>query len=113
MPINNIKRPEVTYMKINDLTLQKPGVTKEKEVKTEKTERNITTKENQLQGSPVRVEVSTKNLVENAKTKAMSLPEVREEKVARLREQIQSGTYQVSNRELARAMIGTLLSEMA
>jgi len=113
MPINNIKRPEVTYMKINDLTLQKSGVAKEKEIKTEKTEKNATTKENQLQLSPVRVEVSTKSLVENAKTKALNLPEVREEKVAKLREQIQSGTYQVSNRELAKAMIGTLLSEMA
>jgi len=113
MPINNIKRPEVTYMKINDLTLQKLGVAKEREIKTGKTEGKAPTKENQLQGSPVRVEVSTKSLVENAKAKAMSLPEVREEKVARLREQIQSGTYQVSNRELARAMIGTLLSEIA
>jgi len=113
MPINNIKRPEVTYMKINDLTLQKPGVAKEKEIKTGKTEGNVPTKENQLQRSPVHIEVSTKNLVENAKAKAMNFPEVREEKVAKLREQIQSGTYQVSNRELARAMIGTLLSEMA
>jgi negative regulator of flagellin synthesis FlgM len=41
------------------------------------------------------------------------MPEVRENKVAELKAQIESGTYQVSNRAIARAMVGTLLSEMA
>jgi len=111
MPINNVKSPEVMYMKINDLTLQKPNINREKEVRSEKT---TTSQKPETPARPEdRVQLSAKAIVENAKAKTANLPEVREEKVAQLREQIQSGTYQVSNRDLARAMIGTLLSEMA
>ncbi|MCD6490643.1 MAG: flagellar biosynthesis anti-sigma factor FlgM [Thermodesulfobacterium sp.] len=59
------------------------------------------------------VEVSSQKLVERAVNKTLSMPEVREEKVAEIREKIQSGTYRVSNREIARAMIANLLNEIA
>ncbi|MGC9141016.1 MAG: flagellar biosynthesis anti-sigma factor FlgM [Caldimicrobium sp.] len=112
MPINKIKNFEGTYMKINEITAQKTGITKEKEVRSERGKINVTNEK-----EPVRVEdrvrISAKTVVESARAKASNLPEVREEKVAQLREKIQSGTYQVSNREIARAMIGTLLSELA
>lgn len=59
------------------------------------------------------VEVSSQKLIESAVQKILSMPEIREEKVAQIKAQIQSGTYNVSNREIARAMIATLLDEIA
>lgn len=59
------------------------------------------------------VEVSSQKLVESAVQKTLSMPEIREEKVAQIKAQIQAGTYNVSNREIARAMIATLLDEIA
>jgi len=58
------------------------------------------------------VEVSSQKLIESAIQKISSLPEVREEKVSQIREKIQSGTYSISNREIARAMILNLLNEI-
>ncbi|PMP97568.1 MAG: flagellar biosynthesis anti-sigma factor FlgM [Thermodesulfobacterium geofontis] len=59
------------------------------------------------------VEVSSQKLIESAVQKTLSMPEIREEKVVQLKAQIQAGTYNVSNREIARAMIATLLDEIA
>jgi len=58
-------------------------------------------------------ELSSQKLVEKAVKKALSMPEIREEKVAQIKAQIKSGTYNVSNREIARAIIGNLLNEIA
>ncbi|QER42502.1 flagellar biosynthesis anti-sigma factor FlgM [Thermodesulfobacterium sp. TA1] len=63
--------------------------------------------------SPAVVELSSKKVVENAVKKAASLPEIREEKVSQIKAQIEAGTYNVSNREIARAMVGSLLNEIA
>ncbi len=119
MPINNIKNNAgVLYMKINDVKTINPQEVKQKEVRR---------KENPApaaQGAPVQrqeapqrvsdqVSLTTKRFVEEARTRAKSMPEVRENKVAELKAKIESGTYQVSNRAIARAMVGTLLSEMA
>uniref|UniRef100_A0A7V4N502 Negative regulator of flagellin synthesis n=1 Tax=Thermodesulfobacterium geofontis TaxID=1295609 RepID=A0A7V4N502_9BACT len=59
------------------------------------------------------VEVSSQKLIESAIQKILSMPEIREEKVAQIKAQIQSGTYNVSNREIARAMIANLLDKIA
>lgn len=58
------------------------------------------------------VEITSQRFIETAIRKAENLPEVREEKVNRIKEQVESGTYQVSNREIARAMIGSILNEI-
>ncbi len=119
MPISNIKNsPEVIYMKINDLGGIKPQNLRDKEVQRKETNQpeGVTPKV-QAQGKAVervtdQVSLATKRMIEEARAKASSMPEVREEKVAEIRKQIENGTYQVSNRALARAMVGTLLSEM-
>jgi negative regulator of flagellin synthesis FlgM len=59
------------------------------------------------------VEVSSQKLIESAVQKILSMPEIREEKVAQIKAKIQSGIYNVSNQEIARAMITTLLDEIA
>lgn len=58
------------------------------------------------------VELTSQRLIENAIRKTENLPEVREEKINRIKEQVESGTYQVSNRDIARAMIGSILNEI-
>ncbi len=113
MPINKINMFEGAYMKIDKLVPSKTGITKEKEVRTERNSVNTLNEKEASQKTQDQIRISAKAIIENAKSKASSLPEIREEKVSKLREQIQNGTYQVSNRELARAMIGTLLSELA
>jgi len=40
------------------------------------------------------------------------MPEIREEKVAQIKTQIKSGTYNVSNKEIACAIIGNFLKEI-
>jgi negative regulator of flagellin synthesis FlgM len=63
--------------------------------------------------SPAVVELSSQNLIEKAVKRTSQLPEIREEKIAQIKAQIEAGTYNVSNREIARAMVGTLLNEIA
>jgi len=59
------------------------------------------------------IKLSSQKLVEKAVKKALSMPEIREEKVAQIKAQIKSGTYNVSNKEIARAIIRNLLNEIA
>ncbi len=119
MPIYNIKNdPGVMYMKINDIKTANPPEVKQKEVKRrENPSPAAQGTQVQSQEAPQRVSdqvsLTTKRLVEEARARAKSMPEVRENKVAELRAKIESGTYQVPNRAIARAMVGTLLSEMA
>jgi len=123
MPINNIKNAgEVMYMKIAELgnkpvqnaerVENRQQVRERQQVRAEVRAGQAQTVQAQNQAQ-VRVEFGAKRIVEGAVKQAAKLPEVREEKVAQLREQIQQGTYQVSNRQIARAMIGNLLNEIA
>lgn len=57
------------------------------------------------------VELSSQKLIEYAMKKISSMPEIREEKITKIKAQIQAGTYNISNKEIARAMIKSLLSE--
>ena len=121
MPINNIKNiSEVMYMKINELG----GKNTEEVRQTRQNRREVVgtreTGEVQVQNrvqtrARVRevVRFQARNMVENAVNKAVNMPEIREEKVAQIKQQVQTGTYNVSNREIARAMIGNLLNEIA
>lgn len=47
----------------------------------------------------------TAKAVQEAKTQLDSVPDVREDKVAELREQIENGTYEVDSEKLAEKMI--------
>jgi len=119
MPINDIKNNAgVMYMKVNDIKTINPQEIKQKEIRRKENPAPL------AQGAPVQrqeapqrvydqVSLTTKRLVEEARARANSMPEIRENKVAELKAKIESGTYQVSNRAIARAMVGTLLSEMA
>ncbi len=123
MPINNIKNMgEVMYMKIAELG-NKPvqdanragdaqQVKNRQQVRGQAGARETQRAAQTQTQEQVRVEFGTKRMIEGAVKKAAQMPEVREEKVAQLREQIQQGTYQVSNRQIARAMIGGLLNEI-
>ncbi len=119
MPINNIKNAgEVMYMKIAELgnkNVQNTDNIEKKQIRAQERVRTRTRAQvnNQAASQEVRAEFSTRKMVEAAVKQAAQMPEVREEKVAQLREQIQQGTYQVSNRQIARAMIGGLLNEIA
>lgn len=111
MPINNIKSVEGNYMKINELTTQKTNV--KREVQRERpVEGNVNKAENQEVAPKDKVEIAFSQVVDRAVNKSKELPEIREEKVARVREAIEKGTYQVSNRDLARAMLRSLLTEI-
>ncbi len=116
MPINNIKNmPEVMYMKINELGGRNIGDLKN--IKEARKRENPARPAAVRQEAPARatevVEFSAKNMVQNAVKKAAAMPEIREEKVAQIKAQVQAGTYNVSNREIARSMIGNLLNEIA
>ncbi len=51
--------------------------------------------------------------IQEAKKIIDSMPDIREEKVARLKEQIQNGTYQVDGEKIAGKMIlGSLLKDL-
>ncbi len=119
MPINNIKNaPGVMYMKINDIKASNPPEVKQRAVRKKETAPPLNQgSQAQRKEAPQRisdqVSLTSRRLVEGAITKAKSMPEVRENRVAELRARIESGTYQVSNRAIARAMVGTLLSEIA
>jgi len=117
MPINNIKNiPEVMYMKINNIAGK--NLEDLKNIKEAKKRENVTNKI-----APPKQELRTKNtetvrlasqkMIEKAVKKTGNMPEIREEKVAQIKAQVQEGTYNVSNREIARSMIGNLLNEIA
>jgi len=93
---------------LEDLKNIKEAIKKEENLKVGSTK----IKETPSSQSEV-VEVSSQKLIESAVQKILSMPEIREEKVAQIKAQIQSGTYNVSNQEIARAMISNLLDKIA
>ncbi len=116
MPINNIKNiREEMYMKINNIAgnnLDEVKNIKAKKrenvgVKTQAPKQTIKTRNAET------VRLASQKMIEAAVNKAGNMPEIREEKVAQIKAQIQQGTYNVSNREIARSMIGNLLNEIA
>ena len=55
----------------------------------------------------------TAKTVQEAKTQLESIPDVREDKVAELKEQIENGTYEVDSEKLAQKMItDSLLNDL-
>lgn len=113
MPISKVNHNNtgVFYMKIGEVSgkeIQNLGEVQEKnrKVKTEK----LSSVEEQTNSD--KVELSTKVLIEEALKKSSSFPEVREERVTKIKAQIQQGTYQVSNRQIAQALLGTLINEI-
>lgn len=100
-------------MKINEILNYKIGITKEKDVRAERSSVNNFNEKETSQKAQDQIIITAKAVIENARSKISNFPEVREAKVSQLREQIQNGTYQISNRDIARAMIGTLFSEIA
>ncbi|MCS7150111.1 MAG: flagellar biosynthesis anti-sigma factor FlgM [Caldimicrobium sp.] len=100
-------------MKITDITASKATFSKDKEINKEKPADIQTPKEDQSSKIQDKVQLSLKSTIERAQRESSHLPEVREDKVAQLKERIQSGQYQVSDRDLARAMISSLISEIA
>lgn len=100
-------------MKITDISAAKATFSKDKEINKEKPADIQTSKEDQPSKIQDQVQLSLKSTIERAKRESSSLPEVREDRVAQLKERIQSGQYHVSDRDLARAMIASLLSEIA
>jgi negative regulator of flagellin synthesis FlgM len=93
---------------LEDLKNIKEAIKKEENLKVE----SAKTKEKPSSQTEV-VKVSSQKLIESAVQKIFPMPEIREEKVAQIKAQIQSGTYNVSNKEIARAMIANLLDEIA
>ncbi len=113
MPINNIKNAAgVAYMKINNVTgRDTQGVKNIRREAPARAENRVQVRENNQQAD--RVELRTRQMVENAVARTREMPEVREEKIAEVRQRIQAGNYNVSNREIARAMVGSILNEVA
>lgn len=101
MKINEIKGKN-----IEDLNLIKEIRKKEETVRSGPTQSN-----EKIVSHTETVEISSQKLIENAIKKISSMPEIREEKIIKIKAQIQSGTYNVSNKEIAAAMIKSLLSE--
>lgn len=103
-------------MKIKDVLpyLQTPAQGVERSGKSGKPERirGNTPKRDQAAESGDRVELRSRQMVEEARARAREIPEVREEKVEALRRQIESGTYEVAPEKVARAMISDLLREI-
>lgn len=97
-------------MKIADILTTKSPITKDKEIRLEN---NIEAKQvpgKQSYRDQDQVKLSLNATIERAKEETKNLPLVREKKVRELQEKNNSGTYQVSNRDLARAMIRFLIS---
>ncbi len=117
MPISNIKNTaEVAYMKINNIAGKNVKNTKDIRGANRKenvVNRNVTPKHTARTRNAETVQLASKKMVKNAVNKAMNMPEVREEKVAQIKAQVQQGTYNVSNSAIARSMIGNLLNEIA
>jgi len=103
-------------MRINSITgrnIENLKDIKEARVREENLKVGTTKPEEKTINQTEVAELSSQKLVEKAVKKALSMPEIREEKVAQIKAQIKSGTYNVSNREIARAIIGNLLNEIA
>ena len=103
-------------MKINGITgknIENLRDIKEARIKEENLKVGTTKPEKNITNQTEVIELSSQKLVERAVKKVLSMPEIREEKVAQIKAQIESGTYNVSNREIARAIIRNLLNEIA
>ena len=103
-------------MKINSITgknIENLKDIKEARVREENLKVKTTKPEEKTINQTEVVELSSQKLVERAVKKVLSMPEIREEKVAQIKAQIESGTYNVSNREIARSIIKNLLNEIA
>ena len=102
-------------MKINSIigkNIENLKDIKEARVREENLRAGTTKPEEKITTQREVVELSSQKLVEKAVKKVLSMPEIREEKVAQIKAQIKSGTYNVSNKEIARAIIGNLLNEI-
>ena len=86
---------------------------KEARIKEENLKVGTTKPEEKITTQREVVELLSQKLVERAIKKVLSMPEIREEKVAQIKAQIESGTYNVPNKEIARAIIRNLLNEIA
>lgn len=103
-------------MKINSITgknIENLKDIKEVRVREENLKVRTTKPEEKTINQTEVVELSSQKLVERAVKKVLSMPKIREEKVAQIKAQIESGTYNVSNREIARAIIRNFLNEIA
>lgn len=100
-------------MKITDIIPAKTPITKDKEIRQEKNieAKGVSEEKGQIDQDQVKLSLSI--TIERAKEETKKLPELREERIRELQEKIKSGTYQVSNRDLARAMISSLISEIS
>jgi len=103
-------------MKINGITgknIENLKDIKEARIREENLKVRTTKPEEKAINQTEVVEFSSQKLVERAVKKSLSMPEIREEKVAQIKAQIKSGTYNVSNKEIARSIIKNLLNEIA
>ncbi|HDD44438.1 MAG: flagellar biosynthesis anti-sigma factor FlgM [Thermodesulfobacteriota bacterium] len=103
-------------MKINNITgknIENLKDVKEARIREENLKVRTTKPEEKTTNQTEVIEISSQKLVERTVKKVLSMPEIREEKVAQIKAQIESGTYNVSNREIARAIIRNLLNEIA
>jgi len=103
-------------MKINSITgrnIENLKDIKEARIREENLKVGTTKPEKKTTNQTEVAELSSQKLIERAVKKILSMPEIREEKVAQIKAQIKSGTYNVSNREIARAIIGNFLNEIA
>ncbi len=103
-----MKISDIKGKTIEDLNYIKETTKKEKTLKSELTQSN-----EKVGSQTEKVEFSSKSLIEYAIKKISLLPETREEKVSKIKAQIQAGTYKVSNKEIARALISSILNEIA
>lgn len=101
MKINEIKGKN-----IEDLNYIKETRKKEETTKLDKTGLN-----EKVASQTERVELSSQKFIENAIKKINALPEIREEKITQIKAQIQAGSYKVSNKEIAKSMIRSLLTK--
>jgi len=103
-------------MKVNDVSkISQEAIKDLREVKKKENLRiskSLSKKSSEGVETANTVELTSQRLIENAVKKTENLPEVREEKIRQIKSQIETGKYQVSNREIARAMVGSILSEI-
>lgn len=59
------------------------------------------------------VSLRIKEILKEAQSGVENYPEVREDRVRELQARIREGTYQVSNKDLARAMLRALLADIS
>ena len=102
-------------MKINNITgknIENLKDVKEARIREENLKVRTTKPEEKTTNQTEVIEISSQKLVERTVKKVLSMPEIREEKVAQIKAQIESGTYNVSNKEIACAIIGNFLKEI-